>query len=539
MKRLKYLKCAVFAVFAVFTAVRVYAQSEIKISQVQGRVVVFQNQTWNEATPGIVLNSQDVVKTEPGARAELVLDNTSKIWITENSEMKAGWLGKEDTLLNLVVGKIRARLSLVAGRKFRVKSPVAIVAVRGTDFVTSSAGELWVVEGLTEFLSLDESVKVEVGAGQFSMVDESGAFTAAVEMTPEQQAQTEQEWAGYEDMQSQDAPAEETPAEEEEEPAEEESEESEPKQEGKVDEFDKEEMLALRTEIREAIQEVKTDIVTTREIANEIKNADFASGRSLRDIHGNLVRVEQQLLRPDNKTLQFLNITKRDSYVYKGRFTYSGGSGSRLDMIDAKITFNKELPLKLGAWPKFIADQDEDTFWPERMHVRFTNQTDTLEMIGYSRAAGELDSKGKVLEEREIEGEMFINGWKIDTDYESVDDSVEHSGEDTDELWATVISPEIKIDKDGVTEKVRFYLESYVINNSGNILKLDNFATTPENPFAFLKTVATQGIFSCKTLAGAEFFAKGNIDIVVTPDLLIGIAKELAPEIGEIQKAFE
>lgn len=497
--------------------------AEIKISKVFGPVSVFKSNAWLDAMPGMELTKNDQIKTGSGGKAEIIMDGTSRIGLTEKSNVEIGATGLE-SMVNLLIGKIRAKIKLAKGGKFSVRTPTSVAAIRGTEFVISDTGELFVLRGIVTLLNMIGNSSQEVGEGQGSSVGSDGNIMTPSSMTDEQKNQINQEWGEF--------------------AAGEDSEQDAAVEQGQQEEAKKEdiknEIQALRQEIHEIVSEMKTDIEIQREIANEIKEADFATGRSLRDVHGNLVRVEQQMLRPDGQTMQFLNITKRDSYVYGGRFKYDGTSGSRLDILETKITFNKELPDQITDWPSFIADQDEDTFYPQAIYAKLTNQTDMIEFIGVSKAAGELDEEGNVLKDRSIVTNQYINGWKVDPNYDAGDDVVDNSGEATDDLWSTTISPSMKIDKDGQTKYINLFTEGYGINNDGKILSLKDFTETPENPFTVLKEIACEGIISARegnTVTSPSFFTKGNIDLIITPDIMVAIAQKLATEAGDIADA--
>lgn len=517
----------------------IYSSADVKVTKVVGRAMVFQNSAWTEAVQEMYLGQNDIVKTEKAGKVELVMDGTSRIWVSENSEMNVGALG-DNGFFSLLVGKIRARLKLVSGRKFSVKTPVAIVAVRGTEFIASDKGEVFVLDGLVNMSNIAGTSAIDVGANQYSSPpDAAGTFSQPAEISEEQKAAINQEWSDFDTSSDQGSAPEESDGQKE-----------QKAQDTKKEEI-KQELAVLKQELREAISSIKTDIQMTREIANEIKESDFDTARTLRDVHGNLVRIEQHLLRPDKSTLQFINLTKRNSYTYKGKFDYSGPSGSRIDTMDSRITFNKQLPEQLTDWPNFIGDQDEDTFYPQAVNLKITNQKDTLEMIGVSKDKGELDEKGDILEERRIVGDMFVNGWKVDPNYDTgdsarpeydpLDESIDESGEASDDLWATAISPTIRLEeiqngiKTGVIKDVKFYVEGYGINNSGSILNLNDFTSAKKNPFDLLKNVAAEGIIACREkTTGTDFFQAGNMDMVVTPDLFVAIAHKLATKLGDI-----
>lgn len=64
------------------------------------------------------------------------------------------------------------------------------------------------------------------------------------------------------------------------------------------------------------------------------QNADAQAGRVMKDIHGNWVRVQQYILRPDSSTVQVLNVSLREA----------GGDLSGMSTIDFTTKFTNEIP---------------------------------------------------------------------------------------------------------------------------------------------------------------------------------------------------
>lgn len=135
----------------------------------------------------------------------------------------------------------------------------------------------------------------------------------------------------------------------------------------------------LRREIREAILDIKFDMETAREVIEDTKESDSSTGRTLRDIHGNLVRVEQYFMRPEPGTVHFISITKRDNYKYNGRMNVAD-TGVRIDCLETKMSFNLEMPNKISDWIGFfkdISDNDKD-FYITDLEMKMTNQKDSI-----------------------------------------------------------------------------------------------------------------------------------------------------------------
>ncbi|MCD4812183.1 hypothetical protein K8S19_00600 [bacterium] len=74
------------------------------------------------------------------------------------------------------------------------------------------------------------------------------------------------------------------------------------------------------------------------QLAMAEKNIDLHLGKVLTDMHGNRVRMEEYVLRPEANQVQFLNLTMRDN---------------RLDYVNYLATFNDILPKNIhGVWAK-------------------------------------------------------------------------------------------------------------------------------------------------------------------------------------------
>ncbi len=104
----------------------------------------------------------------------------------------------------------------------------------------------------------------------------------------------------------------------------------------KLDELDRKNTMreALRQENLDTRIKGHSDL----ELALTEKNIDLHLGKTLKDMHGNRVRMEEYILRPAANQVQFLNLTMRDQ---------------RLDYIKYTATFNDILPRDTtGLWHK-------------------------------------------------------------------------------------------------------------------------------------------------------------------------------------------
>lgn len=96
----------------------------------------------------------------------------------------------------------------------------------------------------------------------------------------------------------------------------------------------------VKEQLRDDINDITKNNRFRKFDSTAAKIADAQAGKVLTDIHGNRVRVDQYILRPDSDTVQLLNITLRS-----GDATTSGGvvNIGGVSTLEWKIDFNKSL----------------------------------------------------------------------------------------------------------------------------------------------------------------------------------------------------
>lgn len=481
-----------------------------------------------EAKKGMALAENDAVITQDNARVALLVDGTSRVWVAPRSHMEIASLA-QGSVWKLLAGKIRAQVKLLSGKKFRVNTPVSVCSVRGTFwYVGHSEGktEVAVTEGAVNVTDQGGGDGVDVLANQMNEVRQTG-ITAPREMTSAERAALENEWANFESQGQGGGGGS--------------GQQQQQQTENNEQREQREQIASLRAELNDIVNQVKTELNSNRDRNNELKDTDFATARTLRDVHGNLVRVEQHLLRPNDSTLQFLNITKRSEYTYSNRqgWNFSVPTGSRLDIMDVTVTMNMSLPNQVVEWPAYIAAKGDDMH-PDRVTVRMSNQADEVRMEGTWTAKGGRDEKGNVLKDDEVVFNSYINGWLVDPNYTKPGDTdlnFPTDGAEPTDLYAWTISKELRLTKNGQADKyVRLYSEGYAINNEGSILTLNGLLKSGKDPMTILRESAVEQIVFCRETDAAktDFFQKGNLDLVYTPDLIISIATKLATQIDDL-----
>jgi len=306
----------------------------------------------------------------------------------------------------------------------------------------------------------------------------------------------------------------------------------------------KNELIALKQELKEFVREGKIDNFNINEIVQQTKSNDFETARSLVDVHGNLTRVEQTISRPTADTIEFVNITKRNSYVYKGEFGYGNliENKPRVDLLTFTVQFNQNLPQKINDVPAFIVSKGED-FYPKKFKFELSNGKDKIVSDGTFTQIVEINKDGSKktkldgsVEQKIINAEGII--YKYDKDTALSANYKERKSEDENSLYFWGEIPVAVVDNNGNKNVLWLQSEGYVINNSGNILDEGFFNNSSLDPFSMLKQVAVESIVFVRKddngKPGPAFFNK-NIDLVATPDIVIAMAKTFATSAGNLK----
>ncbi len=510
---------------------------------------------WQPASIGTILENGDKIGSKDNSWAEISFRAGHQARLGSNSFMIINHMEKK-TSLELFKGELFSKVKkLSKAEGYEVKTSQSVASVRGTEFKVSideNNGKtlVSVYEGSVLAKEIITGAEVIVPAGKYVIIKENTAPTEPDDIKNLEKTES---------IDSSET-AEEEPEEEEE--------EEETKASIKED---------IREEMREAVNDIKVDMETARNIVEDTKETDSSTGRTLRDVHGNLVRIEQYVVRPKPDTIQFINITKRSNYKYGGRMNVTSG-GARLDSFEAKATFNMEMPEKISDWFGFFKDNDEKDldFHPLSVEIKTSNQEDSI------IATSTWDDTEENLKDPVVK---FISGkegeWLIDTtDYdesnplaltdEKMGEAVGwNSKEDRFEAWT--ISPNIRLYQDtnsngiyddGETPKlVRLGMEAWIIDNDGKILDLNT--VKDGNPFNIIRNIAFESSAVCRYgysndflpyglykdpdnphedrdltdkeyesilrvyNTGTDFFSR-NFDHVTTPDFIIPVLEEIA-----------
>lgn len=502
------------------------AANPVLLKKVSG-TVEFKTQpeaAWSQAQPGAQIPSGGQVRTGADGRAELRFQNKSTVWLKPATSVAVDQKGPRHQRIVLGSGALKVRVPHLRYReKFEIKTAMAVASVRGTVFSIDEK-KVQTFFGQVNML-LEDGKKIEVpqgngwgateGLGLLSQMDES---------------------LGLEDW---------TPG---------------------LSDDERQEGLKEFVENRREIHAYADDALARNSelvdaLADRVKDNDFAAGRTLTDVHGNLVRVEQRLDRPNPHTIQVLNVTLRKEYNSGGlrRFTYNGGNGPRVDAVIAKTEFSEDLPDNINEFPAFFSAR-EDSLKINYASLITANLSDpdnitTIAFLG-ERAGGAVGDfaasrANPEASEDDIESTLYVG--KLDSradlfnlnsnnvlnhadmgQYQDANaDAINRKGLDG-ELYSSTAKKFVwgGLGRDYGT--IWICAENYVINNAGQVRNVSDFTGGGTNIQDLLSDTAGQSVVFVKVdglgapsgldaLPGSQ-----NIDVVFIPDLFLSIVKSLA-----------
>ena len=146
IKLRRLLLAVIFMVIFVSIGFSDEADRSATVTQVTGEVMVKNRGpgSWFSATPGCIVREGAFIKTGPGAKAVLGIDDSKTALVNVNEKSlvsldvlkKDNTTGAKKTLLGLSLGQILIKAGKLEtpDSKFEVKTPTSTVGVRGTKF---------------------------------------------------------------------------------------------------------------------------------------------------------------------------------------------------------------------------------------------------------------------------------------------------------------------------------------------------------------------------------------------------------------------
>ncbi|MCM2268275.1 MAG: FecR family protein [Elusimicrobiales bacterium] len=520
---------------------------ESKILSMSGTVEARQTREgqWVPASENMEIAEGGAVRTGADGGAVILMPNKTKVWLKDTTSLE---LEQRQTLasrLALVFGKIKVRVPhLMRKEKFEVRTPAAVCAVRGTEFTmgTTEDGkmELQVLFGEVKlkFIVPPEKGRAEfnIPQGQGLSLEEKGQPAKPALLTKAVEREALENW---------------NPG-------------LKPEERGR----ELRQKENDRAQVKEFARVSNNTDAAVKGFVNVVKESDLEAGRTLNDVHGNLVRVDQRMMRPAADEIQFFNLVKRPTYAnYTSAadgFAYNGGAvTNRLDYMQMTMNFNKDLPQRIEEWPAFFNGNSVNAEWASFVLANRT-KADEIFFIGqgyeYDAARDELVNNTNVvnygtLVDRNviitgvIKDEVGVSaiaglGRITNLDIQDAgtlngqlkygDGTNVNGGLGTDVVWAVITDDAVSYSKptdrpDNAplvqyqadmydvgaqgTGFLWFAKENYVIGNGGQIRTPGDFTNSSSDPFSLLKDNALETVMYVKKSVGNNSALITNSDL--------------------------
>lgn len=153
------------------------------ISMKRGTVSIKQpDGTWKEMPDKTTLKDGDTIKTDRASTVAILLPDGTEVRIAPNSEFTFHWDGTSFSI-KLIIGKIRSWVKK-QNRKFEVRTPMAVLGVRGTDFIVdynpdTPVTTVYLYEGIVDVDNLKGETS-ELNAGEMITIDSSGKTSKSI-----------------------------------------------------------------------------------------------------------------------------------------------------------------------------------------------------------------------------------------------------------------------------------------------------------------------------------------------------------------------
>lgn len=318
------------AVILVFVASGVSADTA-RIVSVTGSAQRQQNDAarWVPLRAGDTLAAGSVLKTLPRSRARVTLADGSSILLYPNSHMTVSDASARSPLLKMAAGKLKAWISHAKKRtKFEVKTPVAVCSVRGTEFTVavepSGETDVEVLKGLLGVRAIDGTgEEVPLGAGERLSVAADKPLTGELKSVI---------FGGVKDARYEVGLS-----------------------------MDKNEVQAAA--------------------AYEMRLAEYQEGKTMVDVFGKRVRLEEYVMRSAPDTFKLVVLNERDA---RFDYFYYQGTFNKTLPDDLRVALNG-LSGRLGTTaPEYFLTGYEQVFSNTRDYVKDTGAGGHLVKITYN-----------------------------------------------------------------------------------------------------------------------------------------------------------
>ena len=311
----------------------------------------------------------DLVRTGSG-RATVQFRDGSRVALDPGAAFIVEAETLRETSIFLSAGKLWAAVSKSAARRFAVRTPSAVAAVRGTEFSVEVAGKArTAVEVFGGLVSVRDTLggeamvsareRVDVAEGRAGRVER---FQPRSESVPPAMRPALLGPAG-------DGKA--TPGEgRDPRGAQEGPREGGPGEPGRGPKFGFDPSRFKDFVERQAGEQLQRDQRESQSIF-EHKAQLYQEGKTLIDAFGRRVRVEEHILRPSADSFRFVSLNFRDN---------------RTDLASVEVTANQTLPQRLSDAGNLWFSQGNPTYWAVKQRLTMTNGVDSVVQVGVDGA---------------------------------------------------------------------------------------------------------------------------------------------------------
>ncbi len=280
---------------------------------------------WEKCYVGQVIDEKWVIRTEQKSKATLILYDGTKIVISEKSEIMISTLTDNEKTIQQNSGKVRFKVSkLQQGAKFETITPTAVMSVRGTEF--------------SVLVKEDLATEVKVFEGVVSVKNIMGE---EIQLNPKEKIEILPNLPLPEIKKFEKKDLEETKA-------------------------------IMKEETKEAlVPEVRMDMTkeeVQRAAAQEMKLAEYQQGKSIIDVFGNRVRIEEYIVRKNMQPNQFKMVVLNERE-------------KRFDYLTWIATFDKDLPEDLSLATKWLSWKTGQTPPDYYLKSSYTGMSNTVDKV--------------------------------------------------------------------------------------------------------------------------------------------------------------
>src|SRR3989338_8505734 len=453
---------------------------EAKLISFSGNVEVkiSKDKDWTAVTERVEILEGGAVKTGVDGMAVILFPNKSKVWLKESGNLEIELRQPSSNKLSLSQGEAKVRIPhLTRKETFEVKTRTVVCAARGTEYTLSTAesgdSNMMALFGeITVEFLLKVMKSIKIPQGNSFAVDETGEKVKVALLTKEEEEKGLENWDP-----------------------------------------------GLTPEDRQ------------KELQEKEKDRE-----QIKDIHGNILRVDQRLMRPDEKSLQFFNLVKRPEYRYTTHeFAYNGPTtvSNRLDLFQANIAFNQTIPDRIEDWPGFFGNASVK---PDKASLVSANRTDAnnifviAKIFKYDSTEDKLVNDIRVIKDAASDSKDVLITGKTNlaglNNIIKVNVSDAGANDGTTNIsgiyWASKVEAcsssgctdhfEIKgepslynyradpyrLGNNSANDIIWNATEDYIINNSGSIRQVTDFTSTSSDPFSIMKNAAAESIMYVK-----------------------------------------